>query len=264
MRKEWRLIESGRCGAAYNMALDEAIATAVRTNGAPPTLRLYGWDRRALSIGCFQKTSDIDTAYCTANDIPIVRRPTGGRAVLHDEELTYSFSARTDNEPFSRGLLDSYKRIRDAFNLAFRKMGIHAEPKKRREKGSVLAGSPVCFQSSSLAEVLIDERKIVGSAQKRWTDGLLQQGSIPYLCDEEEIFRIFRMKGSASLRSCMTGVKEVVPDIDETGFKGIVVAAFEQTFGISFGLSLPSQEELSLARELQEQKYLHPRWNFQR
>lgn len=264
MHKEWRLIESGRCGAAYNMALDEAIATSVRTNGALPTLRLYGWDRQALSIGCFQKSSDLDTAYCAAHDIPVVRRPTGGRAILHGAELTYSFSVRTDQEPFSRGLLDSYKKISDAFSLALRKVGIHAEPKKRREKGNVLAGSPLCFQSSSFAEVLIDERKIVGSAQKRWADGLLQQGSIPYSYDEAEIFRIFRIKGPASLRNCMAGVKDIVPDLDETEFTGIIVASFEKAFGISFVLSLPSQEELSFARELQEQKYLHARWNYQR
>jgi lipoate-protein ligase A len=258
MREEWRLIESGRCGAAFNMALDEAIATSVRTKGAPPALRLYGWSTRSLSIGCFQKASEIDRAYCAAKGIPIVRRPTGGRAILHDAELTYSFSAGTDCGPFSHGLLDSYKRISDAFGLAFAKIGIHAETRKTRERGSVLTGSPLCFQSSSFAEVLIDGRKIVGSAQKRWSDGMLQQGSIPYFWDEREILRIFGIQGQASLKNRTTGLKEVVPDLDETEFKGIVAASFEETFAIRFVLTQPSREEMSLARDLQERKYLQP------
>ena len=258
MPEEWRLIESGRCGAAYNMALDEAIATFVRTKGGPPVLRLYGWSTRSLSIGHFQKASEVDTAYCATHRIPIVRRPTGGRAILHDAELTYSFSAGTDRGPFSHGLLDSYNRISVAFGLALEKIGIRAESRKRRERGSVLTGSPLCFQSSSFAELLIDGRKIVGSAQKRWRDGLLQQGSIPYFCDEKEIFRIFGMQGQASLKGCMAGLKEVVPDLDETEFRGIVAASFEETFATRFALTPPSPEELSLALDLQEGKYLHP------
>src|SRR5512135_1825792 len=133
MERPWRLIYSGPCGASYNMALDEAVATLLRKNGFPPTLRLYGWDRSSLSLGCFQKTSDVDIDYCKTNNIPIVRRPTGGRAILHGDELTYSFSARTDEGPFSKGLLDSYKKISAAFHLAFRKIGICTERKLKRE-----------------------------------------------------------------------------------------------------------------------------------
>ena len=246
------------------MALDEAIAGAVRKKGLPPALRLYGWDRRALSIGCFQKAADIDREYCAAEGIPIVRRPTGGRAVLHHDELTYSFAARTGGGAFSGGLLDSYKRISEAFSLAFRKAGVLAGPRKSREKGSVLSGSPLCFQSGSFAEIMIGERKIVGSAQKRWADGLLQQGSIPYSYDEEETRRVVRIPRAVALNKCMAGVREVIPGLDDAGFKRIIAAAFEETFDISFVLSLPSPEELALARELEEQKYLHPAWNFQR
>jgi lipoate-protein ligase A len=258
MGEEWRLIESGPCGAAYNMALDEAIATVVRKNGDPPALRFYGWSTRSLSIGCFQKASEIDRAYCAAHGIPIVRRPTGGRAILHDAELTYSFSARTDSGPFSHGLLDSYKRISDAFGLAFSKIGVPAEPRKTRERGSVLAGSPLCFQSSSFAEVRVDGRKIVGSAQKRWRDGLLQQGTIPYFGDDREILRIFGIQGQTPMKNRTAGLKEIVPYLDEAVFKRIVAASFEETFSVRFVLTQPSPAELSLARDLEERKYLQP------
>lgn len=120
---------------------------------APPTLRLYGWNRAAVTLGCFQKTSDINIGYCRCHDIPIVRRPTGGRAILHGDELTYSFCAKTDRGPFSHGLLDSYKKISTAFAIALRKIGVKAEPKNERERGRVLSRSPLCFQSSSFGEI---------------------------------------------------------------------------------------------------------------
>jgi lipoate-protein ligase A len=157
------------------MALDEAIATSVRNCESPPTLRLYGWDRPSLSLGSFQKSSSVDLKYCRKNSIPVVRRPTGGRAILHGDELTYSFSARTDHVAFAKGLLESYRTISSAFNLAFRKIGLRVSSKDRRENGRVLTRNPLCFRSSSYGEILIENRKVVGSAQKRWKDGLLQQ-----------------------------------------------------------------------------------------
>ncbi len=253
----WRLIESGRCRASLNMALDEAIAFSVRKEGLPPTLRLYGWDRPSVSLGCFQKTSEIDSDYCGGRGIPIVRRPTGGRAILHGEELTYSFSVRTDTPPFTRGLLDSYRLISEALIRAFSKIGIPAEAKSRREKGSVLAGSPLCFRSSSYGEILVDRRKVVGSAQKRWEDGLLQQGSIPYDFRKEDMRRIFRLDDEGGY---MAGVREVAPAFDEDAFRGAVVCAFEEAFAITLLPSAPTGEELSRALDLEKEKYVHPRW----
>jgi lipoate-protein ligase A len=264
MEKTWRLTDSGPCGAFHNMALDEAIAISVRKEKAPPTLRLYGWDRPSLTLGCFQKAADIDAAYCASRGIPVVRRPTGGRAILHHRELTYSFSVRTDKGPFSTGLLDSYRLISGAFRLAFQKAGIDAESKKQREKGRVLAGSPLCFQSSSFGETLVDNRKVVGSAQKRWGDGLLQQGSVPWSYDTDEIMRIFGVGQFTALRTAMTCLEEVMPGLDENEFREMLKASFEETFGISLLPALPSPEEEALARDLEESKYSLRSWNFQR
>jgi lipoate-protein ligase A len=262
MDAEWRLIDSGPCDAFYNMALDEALATKVRKQGFPPTLRLYGWEKASLTLGCFQKASDINIEYCQTHDIAVVRRPTGGRAVLHADELTYSISAKTDREPFSGGLLDSYKKISTAFSIAFGKIGVTAEPKKEREKGRVLSRSPLCFQTSSFGEVLVDNKKLMGSAQKRWSDGLLQQGSIPYLYHEEKLQGIFGTEKTASLRDCAKVLKDCLPFLDEYEFKRAIVSAFEETFGIRLLLSVPSKEESLLAEELLNQKYLQVHWNF--
>ena len=261
MDTKWRLIHSGPCDAFYNMALDEAIATEVRLGAAPPTLRLYGWDRPALTLGCFQKTSGINVEYCRSRDIPVVRRPTGGRAILHGDELTYSFSAGTDQGPFSHGLLDSYRRISVAFSTAFRKIGVTASPKKEREKGRVLSRSPLCFQSSSFGEILTDNKKLLGSAQKRWTNGLLQQGSVPYLSQEEKMAGIFGAEKTAALRDCMKALKEILPLLDEDAFRKAVVSSFEEAFGIRLLQSAPLLEESLLAEELLQRKYLQDHWN---
>lgn len=259
---EWRLIDSGPGDAFYNMALDEAIATEVRKGAAPPTLRLYGWDRPSLTLGCFQKTAEINIEYCRSHDIPLVRRPTGGRAILHGDELTYSFSAKTDREPFSHGLLDSYRRISTAFSIAFKKIGVSAESKKEREKGRVLGRSPLCFQSSSYGELLSENKKLVGSAQKRWNDGLLQQGSIPYLSNAEELQGIFGAEKTASLKNCMKVLRDALPLLDEAAFRKAVASSFEDAFGVRLLPSAPSQEESLLAEELRERKYLQNHWNF--
>jgi lipoate-protein ligase A len=244
------------------MALDEAIAAEVRQGSAPPTLRMYGWDRASVTLGCFQKASDINIEYCTSHDIPIVRRPTGGRAILHGDELTYSFSAKTDRGPFSHGLLDSYEKISAAFLTALRKIGVKAETKKEREKGRVLSRSPLCFQSSSFGEVLIENKKLVGSAQKRWNDGLLQQGSVPYVYEEKKLEGIFGAEKTASLKSYMKALKNVMPLLDEGAFRKAVVSSFEEAFGIRLLLSVPSQEESLLAEEFLHWKYLQAHWNF--
>jgi lipoate-protein ligase A len=259
MDNNWRLIDSGRLSACYNMALDEAIATCVSKGASPPTLRFYGWDGPAVSLGCFQKTADIDIAYCEAVNMPVVRRPTGGRAILHCDELTYSFSVKTDKGIFSTGLLDSYRKISDAFYPALRKIGICAEPRMQREKGSVLAKSPLCFQSSSFGEVMVDNKKLLGSAQKRWANCLIQQGTIPYSYNKNEMCCVFRLEKTSLGR--MTAIKEVIPGFDEDRLKEMIRSSFEETFGVRVVLCRPSQDELSLAVELEERKYRQRSWN---
>jgi lipoate-protein ligase A len=259
--ENWRLIDSGPCSAVYNMALDESIAVHVRKNESPPTLRLYGWDRPSISLGYSQKASDIDRAFCALHNIPVVRRPTGGRAILHGDELTYSFSVSTDHELFSGGLLDSYRKISAALTLAFRKAGIPAESQRKRERGAVLAGSPLCFQSSSFGEILVNNKKVAGSAQKRWHDGLLQQGSIPYKHQAIMMNGIFTPKHTARMSAHMTALREVLPGLNEREFRTVVASAFEETFGVSFLPALPAQREIHLALELESGKYLQDSWN---
>jgi len=244
------------------MALDEAIAINVRKGNSPPTLRLYGWSLPSVSIGYSQKMSEIDSDYCINKGIPIVRRPTGGRAILHNDEITYSFSVKTDNGLFSKGLLDSYKKISNAFIISFLKIGLSPELRLLMNTRHVSHRSPLCFESTSYGEITVDNKKIIGSAQKRWTDGLLQQGSIPISIDRKEIEKVFRLQSPIGEK--LIGLKEILHHINYEELKNIIKVSFEEAFNKTL-VHLPiSEEEKSLALELESKKYISPDWNFMR
>lgn len=269
MTDTWRFIDTGSCSAAYNMALDEAIAVFVGKEIAPPTLRLYGWNIPSVSIGCFQKISDVDIGYCTEKNITVVRRPTGGRAILHGNEITYSFCVKTTSGLFSKGLLDSYKKISAALGLALSRIGISPKLKLLRETQRPSPSihhsrSPLCFQSISYGEISIGSKKIIGSAQKRWTDGLLQQGSIPLIIDKNALSKIFRHSYMQDIGESFTGLKEIFPELNTDKLKDAIRSSFEETFSTKFTISSPSKEEISLAQNLEARKYLSHQWNFRR
>ncbi|HXW68759.1 MAG TPA: lipoate--protein ligase family protein [Dissulfurispiraceae bacterium] len=257
----WRFIESGPCAAAYNMALDEAIAAAVRNGDAPSTLRFYGWRQPAVSLGAFQKITDIDTSYCAAHELNVVRRPTGGRGLLHGEELTYSFSGRNEGL-FSKGLLDAYMKISTAFSLSLQRLGLSVTIKTRREKGSNLGRSPLCFQATSYGELTINGKKLMGSAQKRWVDGFLQQGSVPFSLDYSALAAVFPALRQ-SIPAGYDGIaclNELAPDFDPQVFKEYIKESFEILFGVSLLDALPADQEVAQAHLLCAEKYLQPLW----
>jgi lipoate-protein ligase A len=245
------------------MALDEAVAAFVRRGLAPPTLRLYAWDAPSVTLGCFQRSADLDLGYCRETGIPVVRRPTGGRAVLHGNELTYSFSAQTAEKPFRRNLRGTYRGLSSAFSLAFRAVGLSPHTVSRRRTGTTR--SPLCFQAPSFGEITLAGRKVIGSAQRRWQDGFLQQGSIPYDIDPEIMGRVFALNGSAgaALHS-MAGLREILPSLRDDELRRAVRAAFEEVLGVALRESSPREDEESLARELLKEKYGNPEWNLRR
>jgi lipoate-protein ligase A len=259
---EWRFIDSGPCSASYNMAADEAIAIAVRKGNVPATLRIYRWEKPSLSLGSFQKISDVNIAFCTARDIPVVRRPTGGRAIFHDDELTYSFSSRNETF-FSKGLLDSYRILSWALKTAFDCIGLALTIKTERESARNLMRSPLCFDSTSYGELTFKGTKIVGSAQKRWKDGLLQQGSIPFAVDRELLRKILSVRLPSDIRPT-AGIRNMIDDLKPDKLKDAIRIAFEKTFGTRIIPASLSPEETRLARDLEVRKYLSEEWLFQR
>ncbi len=246
---------SGPSGADANMAMDEALALCAER----PVLRLYGWERPSVSIGCFQRIDRLDMDYLSSADIPFVRRITGGRGILHGREVTYSFSAPASGV-FSGGLRDCYTILGEVFCRAFLSLGL--SPDTSGEAIPSGRSSPICFEAFSVGEIKLGGRKAVGSAQKRWPGMFMQQGSIPLEIDYEGLSRVF-MSDRVKASSHMIGLMEVAPSLTADCLRTAIVSAFEETFGMDFIISNPTPEEDSLAGQL-VLKYRSQEWNLTR
>jgi lipoate-protein ligase A len=173
----WLLINSGRCGAAINMALDEALLE----NGArfgKPVLRFYGWTEPAATFGYFQKFSEVERA---THLRPLIRRPTGGGIVPHDADWTYSAVFPPGHEWHSLKAEESYRRIHNWLRLGFAELKVETELalEKKAESGKRKAEIPgACFVGHEKSDLLWRGKKIAGAAQRRNKLGLLIQGSV--------------------------------------------------------------------------------------
>lgn len=245
------------------MAIDEAIAFHVRKGMVCPTLRLYGWEKASVSLGVFQKSTDINLSYCLDNGIPVVRRPTGGRGILHGDELTYSVSAQSHGL-FSSGLLETYHHLGAALQRALEISGLNVTMKAERTSGRTLARNPLCFQTTSYGEISFQGHKIVGSAQKRWSNGFLQQGSIPYTLDQRQMERIFTLTHNPGERLTMVALREIAPELSHESLKRALQSSFEEIFAIRFRAAQLAPEEESLAEELESRRHSSPAWVYQR
>lgn len=257
-----RIITQGSNNAFFNMAIDEAISEAVRERLSPPTLRIYQWDKPSISIGYFQRISDIDIDYCTKKRYPIVRRPTGGRAILHNNELTYSLSTRFDSRIFRGNLYEDYAVISNALLSGLKLCGIDARTKlsRKREPGQK---SPACFKSISYGEITVCSKKIIGSAQKRYSNGFMQQGSIPISINTRELCNVLKGDSEEDFNS-IGSVKEFAPEITFNDLKNLLKEAFETTLKIKMISDNPTKFELKLAKELEFNKYSTRQWNFRK
>jgi lipoate-protein ligase A len=257
-----RYIAQGPLHAFFNMALDEAISEAAREKISPPTLRLYQWDRPSMSIGYFQNVSDINSDYCRRKDYPVVRRLTGGRAILHDSELTYSFSSSTDSHFFKGSLLENYSVISNALVTGLKSVGIDAKSSFKRKR-STAHRNPACFKAVSYGEITVNGKKLIGSAQRRYSNGFMQHGSILLGLDEEELCSVL-MHDSKDDFSGIGSVKEYAPDISVNDLTASLKEAFEKSLGVKLIADNPTQFELDLAKKLEKEKYSSRDWNFKR
>jgi lipoate-protein ligase A len=175
---EWRWISSGRQTAEENMKEDSALLADCDQSRIPPTVRLYGWSKPAITIGYSQKAeAELDIERCRELGVPIVRRPTGGRALLHANELTYAVVAPVSIPPFNRGLKATFQAVSEALLVGLQGLGIQGEVNTSKQR-SGSTRSPACFASLNHCEIIVDGKKLVGSAQKRTSRAFLQHGSL--------------------------------------------------------------------------------------
>ncbi len=174
----WRLIRSEPVDGAMNMGVDEAILRVLAREEALPTLRLYGWAPPCLSLGRGQEVDDVDRAAVEAAGYGLVRRPTGGRAILHIDELTYSIIAPQTDPRVAGSVVESYRRLSAGLLRGLELLGV---PDLVADERAANHGSegPVCFEVPSDYEITVAGRKLVGSAQMRARGGVLQHGAVP-------------------------------------------------------------------------------------
>jgi lipoate-protein ligase A len=222
---------------AYNMAVDEELLARAQAGEQVPVLRIYTWDPAAVSIGRFQKIEEaVNASVCQQRGFDIVRRITGGRAVLHWRELTYSIIARTDDPLFPANVLGTYKLIAAGLLQGLWNLGIPAEMVSRSNKHAALvkkaAKDAACFSSPSWYEILAHNRKIIGSAQRRLSGAFLQHGSI--LLDFDAALEAEVIPGGGS-GDCVTSIrKELGKAVPLDEVKQAFVRGFSEELGIDF------------------------------
>ena len=166
----WLLLNSGKCDAAFNMALDEALLENVSRLGKT-VLRFYGWTKPAATFGYFQKFSEVERATQLR---PLIRRPTGGGIVPHDTDWTYSFAVPPNHEWHLLKAIESYRRIHEWIQSAFSKLNVATELAPSCKKSAL----GECFIGHEQFDLLWHGKKIAGAAQRRNKSGLLIQGSV--------------------------------------------------------------------------------------
>lgn len=197
MKATWRLLTTPPSRGAWNMAVDEAILEGIQADGALPTLRLYAWQPACLSLGYAQPSSDVDLPALQKRGWDLVRRPTGGRAVLHTDELTYSVIAPPGEPRLAGTLLESYNRLAAALLEALRLLGLPAEAQEKNPPAGRNT-NPVCFEVPSSYEITVLGKKMIGSAQARRRQGVLQHGSLPLGGDLTRILQVLVFKDEES------------------------------------------------------------------
>ena len=197
MAKEtWRFIDSGNGSPSFNMALDEALLEWHSNGEIPPVIRFYGWNPATLSIGYFQKVDkEIDLESVRKQGLGFVRRPTGGRGVLHEHELTYSVIVSESHPRMPKTVTEAYRVISEGILKGFHQLGLNAYfavPKTAEERDTLKnPHSAVCFDAPSWYELVVEGRKVAGSAQTRQKGVILQHGSILLDLDEKKLFSLF-------------------------------------------------------------------------
>ena len=249
------------------MAVDEAMLQAVGHNEVPPTLRLYAWDPACLSIGYAQPFRDVDLERLNIHGWDVVRRITGGRAILHTDELTYSVIGPHEEPRFAGSVIESYHRLSQGLLEALRLLELPAEALPKSAEGSITQ-EPVCFEVPSHYEITVNGKKLIGSAQARKKAGVLQHGTLPLQGDLSRITQALvfpsdqdRKKAAERLLRRATTIETAMgPGITWDQVAAAVEGAFSKTFKIMFEPAELTSSELAQAEELVEGKYSHPSW----
>jgi lipoate-protein ligase A len=279
MMNNWRLILTNSAKGVWNMAVDEALLESVIQNESLPILRLYAWETPCVSLGYAQPVSDINLIGLKERGWDIVRRPTGGRAVLHADELTYSVIGPKNEPHLAGGIVDSYLVISKALLEGLQTLGVDANADAKydylennsgllKQTSNQKKMDPVCFEVPSNYEITVNGKKLVGSAQARKRGGVLQHGTIPLDGDISRILQILKFEDSGSKENAKEKLFAHATTLEGVlGYKvswNVAAETLEEAFGkvlnISFIHSELTEKENERADQLVKEKYANNTW----
>ncbi len=259
MNTNWRLILDGACNGYYNMSLDEAILHSY-SEFTRPTLRIYGWQHPIISIGYNQ---DIAQVLKPNTAIPFVRRLTGGAAILHEKELTYSITCSLEDLDLPRPVKKSYEMLNSFIKEFYKRIGLQAEFAKDVFSQKIGRRENFCFSSCECFDFIIKGKKIGGNAQRRKRNLIFQHGSIPYELDFKKIEN--SIEGTKLLSSRTTCLKELfINTLNLSEISNTFRKSFESIFKINLEPECLSEEERNYCYFLMETKYTTKEWNLEK
>jgi lipoate-protein ligase A len=267
-QNNWRLLITKTTNGPMNMAVDHAIMEAVAEGRVPPTLRFYAWEPPCLSLGYTQPASDIDQQRLNANGWQLVRRLTGGRAILHTDELTYSVAVQADNPIVAGDIVESYRRLSRALLDCLHTLGADVESEKRAADQPHTKG-PVCFEVPSHYEITANNKKLVGSAQVRKMGVVLQHGSLPLTGDITRICDALVFPDEDQREHVRERVQRRAATLEEILNRSIswneaadtLANSFHEVFDLALVEDNLTPDELRRANELCVEQYSSDTWN---
>ncbi len=249
------------------MAVDESILEHIGRGESHPTLRLYAWQPPCLSLGYAQPFADVDVQRLNGRGWDVVRRPTGGRAILHTDELTYSVTASNDEPRLAGSILESYNRLAGALLRAVTSLGL---PVEMKEDSGTSHGTPnpVCFEVPSAYEITVHGKKLIGSAQARRKEGVLQHGSLPLTGDLARIAEALVFADESARRDAADRLLARATTVESVLGREVLwndaaqafVWAFETALDLKLEMGSLTDSERGRADELVREKYDHANW----
>lgn len=276
MTETWNFINTGSHDPYYNMAMDEALLNFVSRGEIDPVVRFYTWDPATLSVGYFQRLKkEIDIDKVKEKGFGLVRRQTGGRGVLHDKELTYSVIVPESHPNMPSTITEAYRVISEGLLEGFKLLGFDAYfaiPRSKEEREKLKQPrSAVCFDAPSWYELVVEGRKIAGSAQTRQKGVILQHGSLLQDVDVDELFDMFIFKNDRLKEKMKKAFVDKAVAINDISDRHISIEEMEKAFeeGFKKGLNIEfkpltlSDEQIKEVKELEE-KYRSDEWLYKK
>jgi len=276
-KKVWHFLNSGKCRASFNMALDEALLEWHSNGEIGPVLRFYEWEPATLSIGYFQNVEkEINMDEVKKNGLGFVRRPTGGRGVLHEHELTYSVIVSESYPEMPESVTQAYRVISGGLLEGFRNLDLDASfsvPQTEKQNNDLKnPKSAVCFDTPSWYELVVEGKKVAGSAQTRQKGVILQHGAILLSLDVDKLISLFNFKSEEHRELMRKSLPEKAVAIDRLVNRSVSIKectdAFSKGFESALDMKLEplelTEQQIEFVMEIERKKYANDDWTYRK